>query len=203
MNKGLLVVISGYSGVGKGTVIEMVMNALPAMRFSISCTTRTPRIGEEDGINYHFLSEEEFENNIKQDAFVEYTRTFTYYYGTLKSEVEKYINAGVDVLLELNVVGAESVKKLYPDHCVTIFVTPPSLEALKARLIGRGSETEETLDRRLKEIEIESKEIEKYDYNIVNDVAKVCADKIVGIITAEHLKRHNVKNIFKKSEEEE
>lgn len=201
MEKGLVVVVSGYSGVGKGTVIEMVLNAMPAMRFSISCTTRSPRKGEEHGVNYFFLTEEEFDKKVEEDAFIEYTRTFTYHYGTLKSEVEKYLNAGVDVLLELNVVGAENVKKLYPDDCVTIFVTPPSLEALKARLIGRGSETEETLARRLKEIENESKEIDKYDYRLVNDVAKRCADEIVDILNAEHLKRKTTKNIFSNSEE--
>lgn len=201
MKKGLVVVVSGYSGVGKGTVIEMVLDALPAMRFSISCTTRSPRKGEEDGVNYYFLTEEEFDKKVEEDAFIEYTRTFTYHYGTLKSEVEKYLNAGVDVLLELNVVGAENVKKLYPDDCVTIFVTPPSLEALKARLIGRGSETEETLARRLKEIENESKEIDKYDYRLVNDVAKRCADEIIDILNAEHLKRKKTKNIFSNPEE--
>lgn len=201
MKKGLVVVVSGYSGVGKGTVIEMVLDAMPAMRFSISCTTRVPRKGEEDGVNYYFLTEEEFDKKVEEDAFIEYTRTFTYHYGTLKSEVEKYLNAGVDVLLELNVVGAANVKKLYPKDCVTIFVTPPSLEALKARLIGRGSETEETLARRLKEIENESKEIDKYDYRLVNDVAKRCADEIIDILNAEHLKRKKTKNIFSNPED--
>ncbi len=201
MKKGLVVVVSGYSGVGKGTVIEMVLDAMPAMRFSISCTTRAPRKGEEDGVNYYFLTEEEFDKKVEEDAFIEYTRTFTYHYGTLKSEVEKYLNAGVDVLLELNVVGAANVKKLYPKDCVTIFVTPPSLEALKARLIGRGSETEETLARRLKEIENESKEIDKYDYRLVNDVAKRCADEIIDILNAEHLKRKKTKNIFSNPED--
>lgn len=201
MKKGLVVVVSGYSGVGKGTVIEMVLDAMPAMRFSISCTTRSPRKGEEDGVNYYFLTEEEFDKKVEEDAFIEYTKTFTYHYGTLKSEVEKYLNAGVDVLLELNVVGAENVKKLYPDDCVTIFVTPPSLEALKARLIGRGSETEETLARRLKEIENESKEIYKYDYRLVNDVAKRCAEEIIDILNAEHLKRKKTKNIFSNPED--
>ena len=137
--KGLLIVISGFSGVGKGTVIQMVLDELPTLRFSISCTTRAPRRGEEDGVNYYFLTEEEFEKKIAEGAFVEYTRTFTNYYGTLKSEIDNPIAAGVDILLELNVVGAKNIKKLYPG-CVTIFVQPPSLEALKARLIGRGSD---------------------------------------------------------------
>lgn len=203
MSKGLLIVISGYSGVGKGTVIQMVLDALPSARFSISCTTRTPRKGEENGVNYYFLTEEEFDKKVDEDAFVEYTRTFTYHYGTLKSEVERSIAAGVDVLLELNVVGAENLKRLYPDDCVTIFLTPPSIEALKARLIGRGSETEETLKRRLQEIETESKHIDNYDYRLVNDVAKTCAENVLNIIAAEHLKRDgSKKNIFDNHSEE-
>lgn len=137
MEKGLLIVISGFSGVGKGTVIQMVLNELPGLKFSVSCTTRAPRAGEEDGVNYYFLSEEEFERKIDEGAFIEYTRTFTNYYGTLKSEIDTPIAAGVDILLELNVVGAKNIKKLYPD-CVTIFVRPPSMEALKARLVGRA-----------------------------------------------------------------
>lgn len=201
-SKGILVVISGFSGVGKGTVIELVMNALPNLKFSVSCTTRQPRKGEENGVDYHFLTEDEFEQKIKEDAFVEYTKTFTYHYGTYKSEIDKPIEDGLDVLMELNVVGAKNIKKLYPD-CVTIFVTPPSIEALKARLIGRGSETPETLERRLKEIEIESLDIDKYDYIVTNNVAKSCAEEITRIIQSEHLKtdRIEVKNVFTSSED--
>ena len=187
MEKGLLIVISGFSGVGKGTVIQMVLNELPGLKFSVSCTTRAPRAGEEDGVNYYFLSEEEFERKIDEGAFIEYTRTFTNYYGTLKSEIDTPIAAGVDILLELNVVGAKNIKKLYPD-CVTIFVRPPSMEALKARLVGRGSESPESLERRLNEIDSESKEISSYDYVVVNAVARTCAEEIVGIIRSEHLR---------------
>ncbi len=187
MAKGLLVVISGFSGVGKGTVIQMVLDALPNLRFSVSCTTRAPRPGETDGVNYYFLSESEFEEKIAKGEFVEYTRTFTNYYGTLRSEIDGPVAAGVDILMELNVVGAANIKKLYPD-CVTVFVCPPSYEALKARLVGRGTESEESLRRRLNEIEAESRSIPYYDYAVTNVVAKECADKIVGIINSEHLR---------------
>lgn len=195
--KGLLIVISGFSGVGKGTVIQLVLDALSALKFSISCTTRKPRAGEENGVNYYFLTEEEFEEKIAQNAFIEYTKTFTNYYGTLKSEIDEPVSKGIDVLLELNVVGARNIKKLYPD-CVTVFVQPPSIDALKARLIGRGSETAESLERRLKEIEIESQDIKNYDYVVTNNVAKCCAAEIIAIIQSEHLKttRGNVENIF-------
>lgn len=195
--KGMLIVISGFSGVGKGTVIQLVLDSLPNLQFSISCTSRAPRVGEEDGVNYFFLSEEEFEKKIAADEFIEYTRTFTNYYGTLKSEIDNPLATGVDVLLELNVVGAKNIKSLYPD-CVTIFVTPPSIDALKARLMGRGSETPESLARRLAEIETESRDIDKYDYVVTNLVARNCADEIVHIIQSEHLKssRQNLKNLF-------
>lgn len=194
MAKGLLVVISGFSGVGKGTVIQMVLDALPTLKFSVSCTTRKPRQGEENGVNYFFLTEEEFEDKIVRGEFVEHTRTFTNYYGTLKSEIDKPIENGVDILMELNVVGAANMKKIYPD-CVTIFVCPPSLEALKARLIGRGTESEESLARRLKEIETESRSIPDYDYAVTNSVARTCAEEIVGIIKSEHLRTSRAENL--------
>ena len=184
--KGLAIVISGHSGVGKSTVIDLVRKALPDMQFSVSCTTRKPRDYEVDGVNYYFISEEQFDKYIEQDAFVEYTRTFTYHYGTLKSEIERSIDAGLDILLELNVVGAENLKKLYPDDCVTIFIDPPSIEDLKSRLIGRKSETPETLARRLAEIEFERSRMDGYDHLVINDVATDCADKILEIIKAEH-----------------
>ncbi len=196
--KGMLIVVSGFSGVGKGTVVQLVFESLPNLQFSISCTTRKPRIGEENGVNYFFLSEEEFEKKIANGEFVEYTKTFTNYYGTLKSEIDKPLSRGVDVLLELNVVGARRIKELYPDS-VTVFITPPSIGALKARLIGRGTETPESIERRLREIENESKDIIKYDYCVTNNIARTCADEIVNIIRSEHLKvsRQNVKNLFK------
>ena len=194
MAKGLLVVISGFSGVGKGTVIQMVLDALPTLKFSVSCTTRKPRHGEENGVNYFFLTEEEFEDKIARGEFVEHTRTFTNYHGTLKSEIDKPIETGVDILMELNGVGAANMKKIYPD-CVTIFVCPPSLEALKARLIGRGTESEESLARRLKEIETESRSIPDYDYAVTNSVARTCAEEIVGIIKSEHLRTSRAENL--------
>lgn len=196
--QGMLIVVSGFSGVGKGTVVQLVFESLPNLQFSISCTTRKPRIGEENGVNYFFLSEEEFEKKIANGEFVEYTKTFTNYYGTLKSEIDKPLSRGVDVLLELNVVGARRIKELYPDS-VTVFITPPSIGALKARLIGRGTETPESIERRLREIENESKDIINYDYCVTNNIARTCADEIVNIIRSEHLKvsRQNVKNLFK------
>ncbi len=198
---GMLIVVSGFSGVGKGTVVQHVFQSLPNIQFSISCTTRKPRQGEENGVDYFFITPEQFERKIAGGEFVEYTKTFTNYYGTLKSEIDAPISKGVDVLLEVNVVGARNIKAMYPD-CVSVFIKPPSLAALKARLIGRGSETPDSLARRLKEIESESREICNYDYVVTNNIACTCADEIVNIIRSEHLKvsRQCIENLFSSEE---
>ena len=202
MERGIPVVISGYSGVGKNTLIELVLKSLPKSTFSVSCTTRAPRKGEIDGINYHFITREQFDELVKQNAFIEHTVTFTNRYGTLKSELDKPLSDGIDVLMELNVIGARSLKALYPES-VTIFVTPPSMDELRQRLIGRGSETPETMSKRLAEIELESKEICNYDYVLVNDVATECAANIVDIIKTTHLRYgKEKKNLFDINSEE-
>ena len=180
-NRGLLIVVSGFSGVGKSTVISKMFQKMPNLRFSVSCTSRKPRTGEKDGVDYYFITEEEFVKKVKNDEFVEYTRTFTNCYGTLKCEVEDKCGKGYDVLLDINSVGAMNIKKSYPD-CVTIFINPPSREELKKRLTSRGSETPDSLKKRLDEIEFESKSIPYYDFVVVNDVAETCADKIVDYL---------------------
>lgn len=180
-NRGLLIVVSGFSGVGKSTVISYMFQKMPNLRFSVSCTSRKPRNGEKDGVDYYFISEDEFVKKVENDEFVEYTRTFTNCYGTLKREVEDKCAKGYDVLLDINSVGAMNIKKTYPD-CVTIFINPPSLEELKKRLVGRGSETPDSLKKRLDEIEFESKSIPFYDFVVINDVAETCAGKIVDYL---------------------
>ena len=178
---GLLIVISGFSGVGKSTVIGNMFMAMPNLRFSVSCTSRKPRPGEKEGIDYYFVTEDEFEKKVANDEFLEHTRTFTNCYGTLKCEVDRLLKDGYDILLDINSVGAMNVKKVYPD-CVTVFINPPSLEELKKRLVGRGTETPDSLKKRLDEIEFESKSIPYYDFVVVNDVAKDCSDKIVAFL---------------------
>ena len=178
---GLLIVISGFSGVGKSTVIGNMFKSMPNLRFSVSCTSRKPRPGEKEGIDYYFVTEDEFEKKVANDEFLEHTRTFTNCYGTLKCEVDRLLKDGYDILLDINSVGAMNVKKVYPD-CVTVFINPPSLEELKKRLVGRGTETPDSLKKRLDEIEFESKSIPYYDFVVVNDVAKDCSDKIVAFL---------------------
>lgn len=178
---GLLIVISGFSGVGKSTVIGKMFEAMPNLRFSVSCTSRKPRPGEKEGVDYYFITEEEFEKKVANDEFLEHTRTFTNCYGTLKCEVDRLLKDGYDILLDINSVGALNVKKIYPD-CVTVFINPPSIDELKKRLIGRGTETPDSLKKRLDEIEFESKSIPYYDFVVINDVAQDCSDKIVAFL---------------------
>lgn len=180
-NRGMLIVISGFSGVGKSTVIHYLYQAMPNLRFSVSCTSRKPRNGEQEGVDYYFISEEDFIKKVENNEFLEYTRTFTNCYGTLKCEVDRLLQNGYDILLDINSVGAKNVKKIYPE-CVTVFINPPSLEELKKRLAGRGSETPESMKKRLDEIDFESKAIPFYDFVVVNDVAKDCADKVYNFL---------------------
>lgn len=179
--RGMLIVISGFSGVGKSTVISHMFDAMPNLRFSVSCTSRKPRAGEKEGIDYYYVTEEEFARKVENNEFVEYTRTFTNCYGTLKSEIDRLLSKGYDILLDINSVGAKNIKKVYPD-AVTVFINPPSLEELKKRLVGRGSETPDSLKKRLDEIEFESKAIPFYDFVVVNDVALDCSNKIVAFL---------------------
>ncbi len=195
MKKGVLYVVSGFSGAGKGTILKEVFSKVANLKFSVSCTSRLPRLGEVDGIHYHFKTNEEFEDLIEKDAFVEYTKTFTNYYGTLKSEVDKNIENGNDVVFDINVVGANNIKKIYPD-AVLIFVTPPSINDLRKRLIGRGSETPETLERRIAESQKEIQEIKIYDYILVNDKIEDCVEKMIAIFSASKCEMHRNEDII-------
>lgn len=185
--KGMLIVVSGFSGVGKGTVMKEVFKIMPDLKFSVSCTTRRARENEIDGKNYFFISEEEFDKRISNGDFAEYTRTFLNGYGTLKSQIDEPIARGEDVVVEINFVGANNLRKQYKD-CVSVFIVPPSVEELKRRLMGRGTETPDSIARRLQETKKEYKQIKKYDYTVVNDVASDCAKQIVNIIKSERLK---------------
>ncbi|MDD4839486.1 MAG: guanylate kinase [Clostridia bacterium] len=199
---GILFVISGFSGAGKGTILKEVLSQMPDLKFSVSATSRSPRVDEIDGVHYHFISNDMFEKYIESEAFVEYAKTFNYYYGTLKSEIENPIREGRDVIFDINVVGAKSIKEQYPD-CITVFVTPPSLSDLRIRLMGRNSETEETLDCRIKEAKKEIIEMQNYDYIIVNDDVKKCANALISIIkSAKYQTKRNIDVIKSLSEEQ-
>ena len=185
MKKGLLLVISGPSGVGKGTVVKALLEKKDNISLSVSCTTRAPREGEIDGKHYYFITKEEFLKRIDEGAFLEYAANFSNYYGTPLDKVREKLSAGLDIILEIDVKGALNVKKIVPE-AVLIFVLPPSLEILKARLSGRGTETPEQIEKRFSEAAHEIEIGEQYDYRIVNDTVAQAVDDIIGIINKLH-----------------
>lgn len=187
MGKGLLIVLSGPSGTGKGTVCKALLKKRKDISLSVSCTTRTPRPGETDGVSYFFKSREEFESLIKQNEFLEYADVFSNYYGTPKSFVDAEIEQGKDVLLEIDVQGALKVKAAYPQG-VYIFLVPPSMEELDNRIRSRGTETAEQIEARLGKASAEMKLMRKYDYRIVNENVDDVVCRIEAIMTAEKLR---------------
>lgn len=190
MKKGTFFVLSGPSGSGKGTVLQEVLRKSDRIVYSVSATSRSPRAGEVNGINYYFKSREEFETLIKADAFIEYTETYGNYYGTLKSEVEKAIENGKNIILEIDPVGARNVRAHYPD-AVLMFLVAPDLEVLSSRLSGRGSESAETFKIRHDAALSEMENATLYDYVVVNDFVERAADDILAIIRAENLRTKN------------
>lgn len=181
---GHLVVISGPSGVGKSTVIAEVMHQRDNLVFSVSYTTRAPRAGEEDGVNYHFVDKAEFERMIRDGELLEYTQYAGNYYGTALADIQKFASQGLDVLLDIEVEGASNVKRKV-DNAVLIFVAPPSFEELSRRLHGRRTENEEVVRARLEKAQVELKQIPNYDYLVVNDSVIRAASDIISILTAE------------------
>ena len=184
MKKGLLIILSGPSGAGKGSVLEEVKKRYDNLAVSVSVTTRQPRAGEIDGVHYHFKTVDEFIELGRQDAFLENECNYGNYYGTLKSEVMDNLNKGKDVVLEIDVKGAFNVLGKYPD-AVSIFVCPSSMDVLKERLKGRGSETAEALRVRLTSAIGEIKQATRYGYVVVNNDIKESAEDVVSIIKAE------------------
>lgn len=186
--KGLLLVLSGPSGVGKGTVGEALMKRNPNIRFSVSCTTRAARPGEVEGLHYFFKTEEEFQRMIGEGAFLEYTKVFgANYYGTPRAYVEQQLCAGQDILLDIDVQGALRVKAQCPD-AVMMFLAPPSMSALKCRLVGRGTECTEAVERRFREAYEELSHIKEYEYLVVNDILDKAVTDLEQVIAAERLR---------------
>lgn len=182
--KGNLVVISGPSGAGKDTICRAVLAAMPGLHLSISATTRTPRRGEQNGVDYYFLNQAQFKELIAEDQLLEWAEVYGNYYGTLRAPVDEALHRGQDVVLEIDVQGALEVKRNYPDS-VLIFLMPPSRGELEKRLLLRGTETPEAIKQRLDWLEKEIVQVIKYDYLVINNQVTDAAQKVVAIITAE------------------
>ena len=187
MNKGILVVASGFSGAGKGTIMKKLMSEHgESYALSISATTRAPRPGEEHGKDYFFLTTEEFEAMIEREELVEYAKYVSNYYGTPKAYVEEQLDAGKNVILEIEIQGALKIKEKFPDT-VLMFITAPSAEQLKNRLVGRGTETRDVIDARMSRAYEESLGVESYDYLVVNDDLDACVNLVNDIISKERM----------------
>lgn len=195
-NRGILVVLSGFSGAGKGTVVKEVMKKYSEQyALSISATTRAPREGETDGIEYFFKTREEFEAMIAKDELVEYAQYVNNYYGTPKAYVEQQLSAGKDVILEIEIQGALKVKEKFPETLL-VFLTPPDAKELKRRLVGRGTETMEVIESRLSRAVEEAQGIESYDYLLVNDQLEDCVAQFHQIVSNEKCRVfRNITNI--------
>jgi len=188
MNNGIVFVISGPSGSGKGTVVEVLRGIYDGAEVSVSATTRKPREGEVDGVNYYYKTREEFENLIRNGEVLEHTEYNGNYYGTLKSEAERITGSGRDLLLEIEVDGGGQVKRLMGDRCVTVMLVAPDAAELERRLRGRGTETDDVIKGRLMRAREELLEAPNYDYVVVNENGKSreCAEEIMAIMKAEH-----------------
>ncbi|MBS5150182.1 MAG: guanylate kinase [Butyricicoccus pullicaecorum] len=184
MNKGKLIVFTGPSGTGKGTILSEVLKRDDRLRVSVSATTRQPREGEQNGVHYWFLSKEDFEERIAQDAFLEHACYVGNYYGTLEQPVNEQLEAGNDVVLEIEVQGAMQIHEKRPD-AVMIFVAPPSMQALSERLHGRGTETPEKIAARLAQAEQELCYKNRFDYVIINDILEDAVADLCAILRAE------------------
>ena len=196
MRKGQLYILSGPSGSGKDTILKVVLQEMEDVRLSISSITRAMREGEVDGEKYHFVSRKAFEEMLRADALLEYNVYLGQYYGTPKQPVEDYLNRGIDVILEIDVNGARNVKAKCP-QAVSIFILPPSFEVLKARLSGRGTETEQLIAQRLEIALNEIRQVQDYDYIVVNDRLENACRELESIILSHRCKTENRNHCLK------
>jgi guanylate kinase len=196
--KGLLIVLSGPSGVGKGTVRKAIFSQPETVfEYSISMTTRKPREGEVDGVDYFFKSREEFEDLIEQDRLLEYAEFVGNYYGTPVDYVRETLDSGKDVFLEIEVKGARQVREKFPEG-LFIFLMPPSLNELKNRIVTRGTETDDLITNRLLSAREEIEMMDLYDYIVENDQVDLASERIISIVKAEHCRRERVEHRYKK-----
>ena len=184
MRRGIPIILSGFSGAGKGTVIKELMNRHPGFSFSVSATTRKPRVGETHGVDYYFISDEEFEDRIRNGQFLEHAGYVGHYYGSPKAFVEEELAKGNHVIFDIEVQGAMQLKRIYPE-AILIFLTCPSMAELKRRLIERGTNSAVDIEGRLARAKEEAKSMDRYQYILINDVASECADRMYTIVRGE------------------
>lgn len=197
VDRGLLLVLSGPAGVGKGTVCKALREVMPDLVYSVSATTRQPRPGEVEGVNYFFKTQEEFKRMIEEDALLEWAEYVGNYYGTPRQFVDDMLNEGRDVILEIEVQGALQVKESFPQGTF-LFLAPPDLNELENRIVGRGTESQEIIRKRMEVARAEIELMDHYDYVVVNDVIESACDRIQAIITAEHLKKDRQVHKYRK-----
>ena len=183
--RGNLIIISAPSGTGKTTILKRLFAEIKGVTFSVSHTTRAPRSGEKDGIDYYFVDQETFRRMRAENAFLEWAEVHGNYYGTSKSEVDRHLRQGLDVFLDIDVQGARQVREAAGRECFSIFIVPPSWEEQESRLIGRGTDSAETIRLRLQNARIEMQDADLYDYLIVNDTVDRAVDALRAIIIAE------------------
>lgn len=201
--KGRLLVVSGPSGAGKGSISKRIVEEVEDLIYSVSMTTRAPRADEIDGKNYYFVSHAQFEQTIIEDGFLEYAKVYGEYYGTPKSKVMEYLEEGKDVVLEIDIQGAMNIRKSYPKG-VLIFILPPSMAELRKRITGRGSETKGDIELRLGEALKEIAYIDKYDYCVVNGDLDEAVSRVKAIIIAEHSRvEEDIYELIQEYKEEE
>lgn len=200
--RGILVILSGFSGSGKGTIMNLLMSGYQKnYALSISATTRKPRTGEQEGREYFFKTREEFEKMIEKNELIEYALYVENYYGTPKAYVEEQLEAGRDVILEIEIQGARKIKKMFPDTLL-LFVTPPDAETLKNRLSGRGTDEERVVMARLSRAFEEALGVEEYDYLVINDVLEDCVKEVHSIIQNEHRRVNRNQEFIQRIKEE-
>lgn len=200
-NKGILTVVSGFSGAGKGTIMKRLMEKYDNYALSVSATTRAPRPEEEEGREYFFRTVEEFEKMIAKEQLIEYAKYVDNYYGTPRAYVEEQLEAGKDVILEIEIQGALKVKEKFPETLL-LFVTPPSARELKDRLVKRGTESMEVILSRMERAREEAKGMDRYDYLVINDVLEDCVDEVHKIIQGEHRKSFRNMDFIEKMRQE-
>jgi len=191
-NTGMLLIISGPSGTGKGTLVKKLMDSDPTFRFSCSVTTREPREGEIDGVHYHFVSVEAYNRMVAENAFLEHAEVHGNYYGTLRKPVEDMMANGQNVLLDIDTQGAINVMNNASDY-VSVFILPPSFAELRMRLINRKTDEPDVIERRLKNARDEVQKLDQYQYSIVNDDLELAFSQLQHIVSAEKLRTHRCK----------